>query len=362
MNVRACLLRLLFLVLSVLAAVPGPSWAQGFAGLGTQAEGFAVPEQGVPLDFPRDHGAHPDYRIEWWYLTANLRSADGRSFGLQWTLFRSALTPGGKDASQIWMGHAAVTSAGRHLVAERLARGGTGQAGVTPEPFSAWIDEWRMKSRVGKEALAAGADPLSKLVLGASGKDFRYSMELEAKGPLVPQGDRGYSVKSAEGQASYYYSQPFYTITGTLVLPEGEVAVTGEAWLDREWSSQPLSAGQTGWDWFSLHLGTGEKLMAFRLRGDGQGYMSGTWISADGRPTPLRSSDLVVTPLDTVKVAGHLVPVRWRVEVPGHDFDVTTDALNDEAWMAVSFPYWEGPIRFSGSHEGEGYLEMTGYK
>ncbi|MDI6837149.1 MAG: lipocalin-like domain-containing protein [Rhizobiaceae bacterium] len=359
MNVRAYLL---LLVLSVIAAVPASPQAQGFAGLGTQAEGFAVPERGVPLAFPRDHGAHPDYRIEWWYLTANLKSADGRSFGLQWTLFRSALEPGGKDASQIWMGHAAVTSAERHLVAERLARGGTGQAGVTLEPFSAWIDEWKMESRVSEEALAAGADPLTKLALGASGKDFRYLMELEAKGPLVLQGDHGYSVKSAEGQASYYYSQPFYTISGTLVLPEGEVAVTGEAWLDREWSSQPLSAGQTGWDWFSLHLGSGEKLMAFRLRGDGEGYISGTWIAADGRPTPLRSSDLVVTPLDTARVAGHTLPVRWRVEVPGHGVDVTTEALNDDAWMAVSFPYWEGPIRVSGSHEGAGYLEMTGYK
>ncbi len=359
MNVRAYLL---LLVLSVVVAVPASPQAQGFAGLGTQAEGFAVPERGVPFVFPRDHGAHPDYRIEWWYLTANLKSADGRSFGLQWTLFRSALEPGGKGASQIWMGHAAVTSAERHLVAERLARGGTGQAGVTLAPFSAWIDEWKMESRVSAEALAAGADPLSQLALGASGKDFRYSMELEAKGPLVPQGDHGYSLKSAEGQASYYYSQPFYTISGMLTLPEGEVAVTGEAWLDREWSSQPLSAGQTGWDWFSLHLESGEKLMAFRLRGDAQGYMSGTWISADGRPTPLGPSDLVVTPLDTAKVAGHVLPVRWRVEVPGHGVDVTTEALNDDAWMAVSFPYWEGPIRFSGSHEGQGYLEMTGYK
>lgn len=359
MNARS---RVLLFALSIIVATPEWSRTQGFAGLGTQAEGFAVPEAGVPLVFPRDHAPHPDYRVEWWYLTANLKSADGRRFGLQWTLFRSALEPGGKAASQIWMGHAAATSAERHMVAERLARGGTGQAGVTLAPFSAWIDDWRMESRVSVEALAAGADPLSALALGASGTDFRYSMELEAKGPLVPQGERGYSVKSAEGQASYYYSQPFYTISGTLVLPEGEVAVTGEAWLDREWSSQPLSAGQTGWDWFSLHLGTGEKLMAFRLRGDGQGYMSGTWISADGRPTPLKPSDLMVTPLDTAQVAGHLLPVRWRVEVPGHGLDVTTEALNDNAWMAVSFPYWEGPIRFSGSHEGEGYLEMTGYR
>ena len=95
------------------------------------------------------------------------------------------------------------------------------------------------------------------------------SWHLQAEGPLVLQGDRGYSVKSAGGQASHYYSQPFYRVTGRLDLPAGPVAVTGQAWLDREWSSQPLAADQTGWDWFSLSFDTGEKMMGFVLRDGG---------------------------------------------------------------------------------------------
>ncbi len=122
--------------------------AQGFAGMGTSAEGYALPDPDTRFQFPRDHGPHPDFRIEWWYLTANLTGADGTDYGLQWTLFRSALAPGdqgdGWDSPQFWMGHAAITTPDAHFVTERFARGGIGQAGVTADPFSAWIDDWAM--------------------------------------------------------------------------------------------------------------------------------------------------------------------------------------------------------------------------
>ena len=144
--------------------------AQGFAGLGTDAQGFSVPEAGRELSFPRDHGPHPDFRIEWWYLTANLKDENGADYGLQWTLFRSALRPEageGWSASQTWMAHAAVTADNSHFSTERFARGGIGQAGVRAEPFSAWIDDWRMTSRA-----APGEDPLAALEVFARGPDF----------------------------------------------------------------------------------------------------------------------------------------------------------------------------------------------
>jgi predicted secreted hydrolase len=150
-------------------------------------------------------------------------------------------------------------------------------------------------------------------------------------------------------------------VQGKLTLPQGEVVVTGQAWLDREWSSQPLAAGQTGWDWFSLHLDGGEKLMGFRLRDGGDGFTSATWISAEGRPEPLPPGALKLSPLKTTEVAGRDVPTVWRVEVPSRHLDITTTALNPQAWMATRTAYWEGPIRFEGTHKGMGYLEMTGY-
>ena len=351
MSVRILLIYLLLAV---------PALAQGFAGLGSDAEGFAVPQRGTALSFPADHGPHPDFRIEWWYVTANLKGDDGKDYGVQWTLFRSALAPGERDgwsSPQIWMGHAGLTTAGHQYVAERLSRGGIGEAGVEVAPFRAWIDDWEMASWAGLTA-----DQLSDLDVDAAASDFSYRLKLHATGPLVLHGDHGYSVKSEQSQASYYYSQPFYRVTGELHLPAGTVDVTGEAWLDREWSSQPLAAGQTGWDWLSLHLDGGDKVMAFRLRDGSGGFTSATWIAADGTPEPIANGALTLTPLETAPVAGRSIPVKWRVELPSKGLDITTTPLNQQAWMATSFPYWEGPIRFTGSHEGRGYLEMTGYE
>ncbi len=346
MNVKAFLI-------AVLLLFPFGALAQGYAGLGGSAEGFETPQRGYAFEFPEDHGPHPAYRIEWWYLTANLKGDDGKDYGIQWTLFRSALKPfqtEGWQSPQIWMGHAAVTTPERHFFAERLSRGGVGQAGVTAQPFAAWIDEWQM----------SGPD-FDTLSLTANGADFGYDLALNAQGPLVFHGDAGYSVKSADGQASYYYSQPFYTVEGTLHLPDRDVTVTGQAWLDREWSSQPLAEDQSGWDWFSLSFDTGEKLMAFRLRGDRQDFTAATWINADGSTRALPDGSASFTPLETAPVAGRDVPIRWNVALPDYDLDVEVEALIPDAWMATRFEYWEGPVTVSGSHAGRGYLEMTGY-
>lgn len=348
-------------VLLLVLLLPASALAQGFAGLGGTSDGFTLPRRGAVLDFPRDHLPHPDFRIEWWYLTANLTGADGRDYGIQWTLFRNALAPGdrgeGWQTAQAWMGHAGLTTPEAHFSAERLGRGGTGQAGVRAEPFEAWIDDWRMIGTA-----APGADPLSALRLRASGPDFAYDLTLVADGPLVLHGEAGYSVKSERGTASHYYSQPFYRLTGELTLPEGPVAVTGQGWLDREWSSQPLAEDQQGWDWVSLHFDDGAKLMGFQLRGTGGTYATGTWIESDGRAEALGEGAIEMTPLATSDVAGREIPTRWRLVVPGKGVDITLEALNAAAWMDTSVSYWEGPVRIAGSHPGRGYLEMTGYE
>jgi predicted secreted hydrolase len=331
-----------------------PALPQSFAGLGTQVDGFAVPSPNRALEFPADHGAHPDYRIEWWYLTATLTGADGQDYGAQWTLFRSALAPETRDGfadPQIWMGHAGLTTATQHFSAERFARGGVGQAGVVADPFAAWIDDWHMTGT------GAGLDALA---LHATGADFSYDLSLTAQGPLVLQGVDGYSVKSFDGQASYYYSQPFYTVEGVLRLPDGPVQVTGQAWLDREWSSQPLSGDQSGWDWVSLSFDDGHRMMGFQLRGR-EVFTAGTWITPDGQATPLAPGAVRFTPLGSERVAERDIPVRWQIDWADGGVSVTTEPLSRQAWMDMTVSYWEGPLRFTGTHSGRGYLEMTGY-
>lgn len=341
---------------ALLLAIPAGAAAQGYAGLGTDAEGFAEVVPPAELAFPADHGPHPDFRIEWWYLTATLAGPDGTPYGVQWTLFRQAMAPGdtaGWESPQVWMAHAAITTADDHRFAEAFARGGVGQAGVTLGPFRAVIDDWAMEGT---------DDSLSALTLRAGGEGFGYDLTLTTDRPPVPQGEAGYSVKSEAGQASFYYSQPFYAAAGTLTLDGRAIPVTGQAWLDREWSSQPLAADQDGWDWFALHLDSGEKAMLFRLRdSDGGAWLAGTWIAADGTPAPLPRDGIEATPTAWAEVAGRRIPSGWRLAIPARGLAVDIAPLNAQSWMGTTYAYWEGPVRISGSHAGSGYLEMTGY-
>jgi predicted secreted hydrolase len=335
-------------------ALAGQVTAQGFAGLGRAVDGFSLPQRGYTFTFPDDHGAHPDFQIEWWYVTANLTDAAGRDLGLQWTLFRSAMAPEDREgwqSPQLWLAHAAVTTPEAHFVTERRARGGIGQAGVRTAPFEAWIDDWSL-----------AGDTLDEVRMRATGPDFGYDVSLTAEGPLIFHGENGYSQKSQSGRASYYYSQPFYRVTGTLMLPEGAVEVTGTAWLDREWASQPLAATQVSWDWFSMVFEGGARLMGFTLHdSDGGDYAQATWIDPDGTTTAYPDGAFSAKPLATTTVAGRDVPTTWRARLPERGVDVTVSAINGSAWMETSIPYWEGPVRISGSHAGRGYLEMTGY-
>jgi predicted secreted hydrolase len=340
---------------------PRGAHAQGFAGLATDANDYAQVTPGKTFSFPADHGAHPDFRIEWWYVTANLLDASGTAYGIQWTLFRQAMQPGpqreGWANQQIWMGHAAATRADTHRFAETSARGGIGEAGVETSPFRAWIDSWDMNGldRFDPEAV-------SPLALTANAKDFSYALRLKADRPLVLQGDGGYSKKSERGQASYYYSQPFFKVSGLLNFDDRQAEVTGQAWMDREWSSQPLAADQTGWDWFALHLASGEKLMLYRMRQkDKHDYVSGSFIRSDGGMRQLGSADVAMTPKDTVDIEGRNLPIRWQITIPPLELAIDTIPLNPRAWMGTGFSYWEGPINFHGTHTGVGYLELTGY-
>jgi predicted secreted hydrolase len=354
--------RLIRALAALPALVPGAALAQGFAGLGATADGFAEVLPTTRLVFPADHGPHPDFRIEWWYVTAVLTDEDGDECGVQWTLFRIALAPSDQGGSgwqerQLWMGHAGLTTATAHRSAELYARGGIGQAGAVASPFDAWIDDWRMVAT--GPAVGTGFGPLR---MTARGADFAYDLALSTDRDVALQGVEGYSVKSDLGQASHYYSQPFFEVDGTLTLDGTARRVTGRAWMDREWSSQPLTADQTGWDWFSLHLPDGDKLMVYRLRHEGgDDYVTGNWITPDSRSVRLDPGTVVTEPTGWSEVAGREVPVRWRIAIPGRAFEIATEPLNAQSWMATDFEYWEGPIRFTGSHEGRGYLEMTGY-
>jgi predicted secreted hydrolase len=335
--------------------------AQGFAGLDEGAEGFAPVVPGKIFSFPADHGPHPDFRIEWWYLTANLKDSAGAAYGMQWTLFRQTARPGAQGEGwanqQLWMGHAAVTRADTHRASEKFARGGVGQAGVETRPFQAWIDNWQMRELEGMRD-----DAIAPLELTAEAADFSYTLRLDADHQLVLQGDAGYSRKSEREQASYYYSQPFFKAAGRIAIDDKPVEVTGLAWMDREWSSQPLASDQSGWDWLSLHFNSGEKLMLYRMRQtDGNHYASANWILPDGKSRLIASADITMTPKSFTGIGERKIPTTWEIAIAPLALRISCVPLNPKSWMGTSFAYWEGPISFEGSHTGVGYLELTGY-
>ncbi len=350
------LLPLLILLSTVLAD-------DSFEVLRDDAEGYARVIPGKVFDFPFDHGPHPDFRIEWWYLTGNLQDAKGRSWGLQWTLFRQSLSPGsitkrGWSNSQLWMAHAAISTPDGHQFEQRFARGGIGQAGVRlDDRFEAWIDDWIWQS---------DTDSLfpSQLQFRIADKDIH--MQLSSTAGWVLHGDSGYSQKSQQGQASYYYSQPRIQIKGRIA---GQL-LAGSAWLDREWSSQPLSPNQDGWDWFSLHLNDGYKLMLYRLRhDDGEHWLSGSWVDPLGKVRHLAKDQIELTVLakrgieiDSKKI---ILPLDWRIALPGLNRHFQVKPLYDQQWMEARFPYWEGVVLVkddNGEQVGEGYMELTGYQ
>ncbi|MFN2409395.1 MAG: lipocalin-like domain-containing protein [Halomonas sp.] len=348
---------------------------QGFAGLGEDAAAFPQADAYTPLSFPEDHGPHPDYRIEWWYLTANLEDDQGEPLGLQWTLFRQALTPPGErpgpspwSADQVWMAHMGISQGETHVAAERFARShsehANGQAGVKATPFEAWIDDWSLES----PSEANFEDFTLQAYSGEGAERFGYTLTLSAQGPLVWHGENGFNAKTVEGQGSRYYSQPFLSIRGRVTLNGQTRKVSGQGWLDREWSSQLLSQEQTGWDWFSLHLEDGRKLMAYRLRGggtDGGDYVFAHLLAADGQTQIIGPDRAMLTPLETQTVANRDIPTRWSLTLPDADLQLTVEARHPNRWMPTTVPYWEGDVVVRQAEKqapiGEGYLEMTGY-
>ena len=241
---RACL-RLCALILVTVLSVAceqaeSPPLPNDFAVLAQQAGAYTQAKAGRQLVFPRDHGAHPDYRIEWWYLTANLEDKDGQPYGIQWTLFRVATKPGDPEytptnwpTNQLFMAHVAITTSTSHFSFQRYARGKEGlqtaRSGVIASPFSAWLDDWTLQS--------TGAEWLP-LHVHARQDDFAFDLDLQSDRQPVLQGDAGFSQKHADGGGSHYYSQPFLKASGVLTLDGQSVPVSGDAWLDREWGSQ----------------------------------------------------------------------------------------------------------------------------
>lgn len=324
---------------------------------------------GYEFSFPRDHGQHPDQKIEWWYVTGNVETAEHLHFGYQLTFFRIGAVSKPASTSKwalrdVWMAHFAISDLNTQTYrnADRLNRSGPGIAGATETLV--WNEDWSMSIE---------GDGMK---LHAADRDISIDLELQLGKPAVIHGHDGISQKGASaGNASHYYSHTRMPTTGEMMVAGQTHKVTGSSWMDHEFGSSFLEKGTAGWDWFSAQLSDGSELMLFQLRSDADEakvpQSAGTLILADGKAVPLTAQDFSLKSSDLWKAeSGALYPQRWQIEVPRHGISLESSAaMNDQEFRAKATPglqYWEGAVEYQGTTNGKpvtgrGYLEMTGY-
>ncbi len=328
-----------------------------FGGLSDSSSDQAKVTPGYQIQFPDDHSSHPEYPVEWWYLTANLFDAEGNQYPIQWTLFRfMSNSPENPWAdNQQYMAHAKLHTKNQGWFEERFARGKIGNAGVIASPFTAYIDNWKW------EASTSAMYP-STIQFDVEG-EVQVELSLSTDARFILHGERGYSVKLKNAaQASYYYSQPFIRLEGSVEIAGRRISVSGHGWFDHEWSSQYLDKNTSGWDWFSIHLENGGKLMLFNMRHNlHPEFWSGTYINSDGQQYSIREDRVKARIIKRTKVSGRSLPLNWEIELLDHDISLEISPFKDEQWNDGIFSYYEGAISVSGTHKGVGFIELTGY-
>lgn len=338
--------------------------AGGMAGLGS-ATGSAWALPAKTLQFPRDFGAHPDFRTEWWYITG-VASAGARTFGFQLTFFRSRVDGTQAMASkfaakQLIFAHAAITDVQGNKLwhDQRIAREGFDIASASTQGMAIQLRDWSLQSQ--------GNTHTAKL----PAEGFALDLQFTDTQPLLLQGKQGLSRKGPEAkQASYYYSLPQLATRGSLSIKGQKFEVSGKAWLDHEWSEEILHPDAAGWDWIGMNLDDGSALTAFRLRGkQGQAlWDGGSFRHPKAAPYTFSRGEVIFQPVRRWKspLSQASYPVEWIVRTPADFYTVRAVIDNQEldSRPSTGAIYWEGLselIDSNGKLVGRGYLEMTGY-
>jgi predicted secreted hydrolase len=337
-------------------------------------EEFRLATEGYRYAFPRDHGAHEEYRTEWWYYTGQLTAKNGRPFGYELTFFRRGMPreqtktlPSQWAVTHLYLAHFAVSDLrqGRFHYAEKMSRAGLGKAGAASDRLNVWIDRWGAESPL--------AAPGTQTLHAADG-DLGIQLTVSPEKPLVVHGTGGISRKGSVA-ASHYYSFTRLATTGTLSVGGERFDVTGNSWMDHEFGSAELGKDLVGWDWFCLQLDDHRELMLYHLRrtdGSADPASSGTLIDRDGRGHHLTVSEFTLEPISywTSQTSHARYPQRWRLSIPAQQLSFELVPLMADQELSTTrstqVTYWEGAIEATGSIQGraaraQGYMELTGY-
>lgn len=322
---------------------------------------YELPSENKKIIFPQAHWPHRGFRHEWWYLTANLSTESGQRFATQWTLFRTAV-----NDLHWYFAHAALADTTVHLAEFRDGREELGNIELINFPFTALIDDWSWRSSAqllpaqltygsAKYDLADGTEDEPGLPL----KNWQVDLFLSDANPFYLQGVNGFSSKHPNKDiASYYYSQPFISVKGNILWQGKRQSVTGMAWFDREWGSKMLAPEQQGWDWFSLRLNKDRALMIYRIRSEKNDFLYGSVMDSSGDIKILATKDIR---LKSQALGQGNYPQGFTLEVQPLGINLMINIINNQQVMRFGIEYFEGMVTFSGSHTGEGFVEMTGY-
>jgi len=321
---------------------------------------------GKTLQFPRDYGAHPGHRTEWWYVTGWLETPERKPLGFQVTFFRSRTgtdpaNPSAFAPKQLIIGHAALSdpALGRLAHDQRSAREGFGLAYARTETTDVRLDDWSMRRA-----------PDGHYDVTVRSGELSFTLRLAPTQPPLLQGENGFSRKGRQPEhASYYYSEPQLKVSGQVARAGKTVPVSGTAWLDHEWSSQVLDPGATGWDWLGANLDDGGALMAFRIRSAGGAtlWSHAAVRDARGRVTQYGPEAVSFTPQRqwTSPRTGATYPVATRIVTGATTWNLLPLQPDQEldSRRSTGAVYWEGAVRVErdGRPAGRGYLELTGY-
>ncbi len=339
---------------------------------GQNTHGFERALKEREFHFPQDHAAHETFRNEWWYLTGNVSDGEDRVFGYQVTFFRTAIVPvlalqtqiterqSNWAVNDIWMAHAAVTDINGqvHYHKQRFSRANPGLAGAKTNPIKIWLEDWTLGS-------VSNDFPWQ---LQVKTKDFDLALELKPTKGHVLQGDQGLSQKSAvPGNASYYYSYTRMATKGIIRLNGNTIDVNGSSWFDREWSTSALDKNQSGWNWFSLQLDSGEDLMYYQLldlKGRADINSQGKWVDDIGNSLAIKPTDIKLNILEEWQSQdGKRYPTRWQIDYAAQNKSWVVEAVMDDQYMDLAVKYWEGAVAIFDAESqklvGRGYLEMT---
>lgn len=332
--------------------------------------------------FPDDHAAHPGYKTEWWYYTGNLFTEEGRQFGYQFTIFRNQLNPpkatsepenaNGWNTDQLYLGHFAISDVQEkdHVFEERFSRGAAGLAGAQVEPYRIWLENWEI-TRIADTDSDETNFPVR--LYGQMEDGTSIDFRVEPKKPLVFHGEQGYDQKGADsGNASYYISFTRMETQGSITKDGNMYQVSGNSWMDHEWSTSALDSGQTGWDWFSIQLSNGYDLMYYQIRNSDASQKpqtTGTLVDPLGSTIDLEELEVMLDVLEYWQSphSGSRYPKRWTLEIPELEINLELGTLFEDQEMRVSVQYFEGNLGVSGQMRGEevsgtGFIEMTGYE